>query len=339
MRFSTILKEIDKWMIANPGEVVFILMENNSANPTQLDAEISAAGLQTKIYKHPNDDKWPTRSELVRQNKRLIFQVSDDKTYALGYRGITNESIFATPKYKVVYNAAKRQDEYSAILQYGALAPPAYGNVNEYSKDKADTARAGNQLLVLGAFQSAITDESTARAHNNYGFLKTAKMMWDATGQTNIFYPSILQVNQIHIGDALRFVNDINGTDYLISSAHDTIGDTSGNSWQIRFENNAAFNAGIVVQWWTDVTSGGVTVPVPGVAMSGNVNVTNGVARMVNVPRNTSPGKPITVTIAMYSTSNFELYKEEMPANFTGSPVPCFAASGVLTSPKGGRCE
>ncbi|MFN7984260.1 MAG: hypothetical protein U0Q11_20635 [Vicinamibacterales bacterium] len=35
--------------------------------------------------------------------------------------------------YKVVYNAAKGQDEYSAILQYGALAPPAgAGNVNEH---------------------------------------------------------------------------------------------------------------------------------------------------------------------------------------------------------------
>ena len=30
------------------------------------------------------------------------------------------------------------------------------------------------------------------------------KMMWDATSRTDIFYLSILQVNQIHIGDAVE---------------------------------------------------------------------------------------------------------------------------------------
>ena len=42
-------------MIANPGEVVFIPMENQQREPDTADAEDprAAAGLQTKIYKIP----------------------------------------------------------------------------------------------------------------------------------------------------------------------------------------------------------------------------------------------------------------------------------------------
>ncbi|MBK6589367.1 MAG: hypothetical protein IPG22_13835 [Acidobacteria bacterium] len=333
MRFSTILKEIDKWLIANPNEIVIVLMENNSANGAQLDTEIEAAGLQTGIYRHPDDDKWQTKSELVRKNQRLILQVSDDKIYALGYRGLTGESKYATPKYKVVDN------KYMEILSYGALTPPGYGNLNEYSKDKADDARTGNKLLVMGAFKSALTDELTSRSFNQYSFLNAAKAQWQDMNPKNTFYPSIIEVNQIHIGDALRFVNDLNGGPYMISSKADNIGDTSGDSWQLRFENNAAFNAGIVVTYWQDFGSGAAKVSVPIVVNSGVLNPALGVARMVNIPRNTSAGKPISVRVILYSTAEFDLYKEDHPANFVGSPVPCFKATGILTSPKGSRCE
>lgn len=337
-RFSTILQEIDKWMVANPAEIVIVLMENNSANSTQLDAEIEAAGLKTGIYRHADDKKWATRSELVRTNRRLILQVGDDADRQLGYRGEKSDSKYASPKYALVYDAKNKVNVETKLLQYGALTPAAYGNLNEYA-GPADAARAGNQLFVMGAFNSTLTDEITARAHNNYEFLNFAKANWKTARPNNPFYPSVIQVNQIHIGDALRFVNDINGTEYLISSKHDTIGDTSGNSWQLRFENNAVFNAGVVVTYWEDVTNGGVTVPVPKVINSGVLNAALGVARMINIPRNTSPGKPISVSVLMYSTGNFALYKEDISADFTGSPVPCFKATGILTSPKGGRCE
>ena len=333
MRFSTILQEIDKWMIANPDEIVIVLMENNSANGTQLDAEIEAAALKTGIYRHGDDNPWLTKAALVRKNQRLILQVSDDKVYALGYRGLKGESKYATPKYKV------EDGKYVEVLRYGALTPTGYGNVNDYSKAMADDASTGNKLLVMGAFKSALTDEITSGSFNQYSFFSAAKDQWQAMNPKNTFYPSIIQVNQIHIGDALRFVNDLNGGPYMISSKHDTIGDTSGDSWQLRFENNGAFNAGIVVTYWQDFGSGAGAVSVPMVVNSGIVSVATGVARMVNIPRKLSAGKPISVKVMMWSTADFELYKEDLPANFVGSPVPCFKATGILTSPKGSRCE
>ncbi|CAN5613077.1 hypothetical protein BH10ACI3_BH10ACI3_27830 [soil metagenome] len=336
-RFSTILQEIDKWMIANPNEIVIILMENNSANPTQLDTEIEAAGLKTGIYRHIDDNPWATKSELVRYNKRLILQVSDDVIRALGRRGDKVQSKYASPKYGV-HDIGAGPVEWE-LLRYGALTPPAFGALNDYTAEKAADARTNHRLLVMGAFNSTLTDETTARAHNNYGFLSFSQQIWRAIDAPKPFYPSIIQVNQIHIGDALRFVNDINGGEYLISSKHDNIGDTSGDSWQLRFENNAAYNAGIIVTYYQDIGSGAAKISVPMVVNSGVVSVANGVARMVNIPRNTSPGKPITVKVMLYSTADFELYKEDIPSNFTGSPVPCFMATGILTSPKGSRCE
>ena len=338
MRFSTILQEIDRWMIANPGEIVIVLMENNSADYKQLDAEVEAAALKTGIYRKIDDNAWPTRSELVRKNQRLILQVGDDVARKLGYRGETEQSKYASPKYGT--HMVDKVNTELELIQYGALTPPGiYGNMNDYTAAKAATARASHQLLIMGAFNSTLTDEITAGAHNNYEFLSFSKQVWRGVDAPNPFFPSIIQVNQIHVGDALRFVNDINGTDYLISSRHDNIGDTSGNSWQIRFENTAAFNAGIVVTYYQDAGSGAATVSVPVIVNPGVVSLATGVARMINIPRNTSPGKPINVKVYLYSTKDFLLYNEDIPADFTGSPVPCFRAAGQLAAPKGGRCE
>ena len=161
-RSSVTLKELDKWMIANPGEIVIILLENNNANPTQLDAEIELAGLKTGIYKH-NGGKWPTKSSLVAKNQRLIFQVGDDESRGLLRRGDTGESKYVAAKYQVVAKAEKE------LIIFGWLHPGAYGNSNEYKKEWADDAKSNDKLLIIGSFNSGLTDETTSKAHNVIG--------------------------------------------------------------------------------------------------------------------------------------------------------------------------
>ena len=324
-RFSELLKEIDQWLVENPNEIVFVMPQVNSSSKDQFDAEVALAGLKTGIYKK-KDGSWATKSELIRTNQRIIFQISDDDNRLLD--AVTSR--YATPKY-----SATGVD----LLPYGTLSPPSYGNLNEYTKEKADSARKANNLLVIGAFNTNQPNELVAKPYNEYSFLNSAKQEWVKRYPDKTFFPSILQVNQIHIGDPLRFVNDINGADYLISSKIESIGDTSGNSWQIRFENLGVFNAGIIVSYFEDSVINGVKIPMPKTVASGVLNPALGIVRMVNIPKNTTPGIPITVTVRLYSVGEFDLYSENIPGNFVGSPVPCFKATGILTSPKGGRCE
>lgn len=48
---------------------------------------------------------------------------------------------------------------------------------------------------------------------------------------------------------------------------------------------------------------------------------------------------PVQIAVKLYSTSNFDLFTYAIPPNYTGSPMLCFRAYGILTSAKGGMCE
>jgi hypothetical protein len=307
-QFSSILKEVDQWLLANPTEIVMVLIQKNSGTGAQLDAEINLAGLKTGIYKKIDGELWATKSELVKINKRLVFL--GEKITGSNY--VNGDS----------------------TVWGGMVAPSEFGS-NEYLKYKAGSDDL--KMLGIGFFHMAMTTELTSLSYNNYAFLNAKKTEWTAGGIKRL--PSYVQVNNVHIGDPLRFVNDINGADYLISSKTETVGSNSEDSWQIRFQNEAPFNAGLEVVYFEDQVIGGNTMAMPRGLSTGVTNVLVGTVRMINIPKKTSPGKPIFVSVKLYSTQAFELWTGEIPADFVGSPVPCFRATGILTSPKGGRCE
>jgi len=316
MRFSKVLQELDAWLVANPDEILVVMIQNNSANWKQFDDEVDSARLRTKVYPKKDAAPWLKRSEMVRSNQRLVLLIGQDDNHKLDAK----QSKYAT-------------DMDTNHVWGGNLEPPSS---NTYPKSDVNFSRDANKMIPVGSFHTSTPNELVARGYNEYSFLSARRAEWERKGVTRM--PSILQVNHPHIGDPLRFVNDLNGVDYLVSSRKDTVG-PAGDTWQIRFENNAvALNTGLEVFYFEDMVVGGVATPMVKMLSTGAVNNLTPV-RMINIPKNTSKGMPITVSVKLYSTSTFELFKETLPAGFTGSPVPCFKASGVLTSPKGGRCE
>jgi hypothetical protein len=316
MRFSTVLKEIDQWLIANPNEIAIVLIENNGATAAQFNAEVEFAGLRTAIYKKPAGQPWAAKSELGRTGRRLIF-LSGQET---GNNASLDSSNYVNPIGLSIFG--------------GNIAPAAYGK-NEYAGYRG--TRDGDKFVGVGVFNSKLTTELTAPEYNNYAFLSSQRAEWTAKGVTR--QPTYVQVNQVHLGDALRFVNDLNGPGYLVSSKVENVGQRTADSWQIRFQNEAAFNAGLEVIYFEDQLIAGTTLTMPKALSTEVTNILVGTVRMINMPAKLSPGKPVYVSVKLYSTQTFELWKGEIPAGFAGSPQPCFKATGILTSPKGGRCE
>lgn len=311
-QFHTILKEIDKWLIANPAEIVILLVQRNSGTTAQFDAELDLARLSTGTYKKDAAAPWARKSELVRVNSRMVL--IGDKAFE-GSRYVTGGDVSAWG---------------------GMVAPPDYGT-NEYLNYK--TGNDDRKMLGVGFFHTDLTTELTSLAYNSYSFLNSKKAEWTAKGIKRL--PSYVQVNNVHIGDPLRFVNDLNGVDYLIPSKADAIGDMSGDSWQIKFQNEGVFNAGMDVVYYLDEPVPGVsglTIPSPRFIQTNTVSAAVP-ARIINIPRNISKKMPVQIAVKLYSTSNFDLFKYEISANYTGSPMLCFRAYGILTSPKGGMCE
>lgn len=332
IRFSTILKQIDLWMTSNPDEIVFIMLQNNSATATQFDREVAAAGLKNGVYVKPTSQStWPTRTELVKAKTRLVILAGDG--------GDLTDSKYANKK--------------TFISWKGYLTPKMYGSKNEYTATGGD-----DKFLVVGSFNTDLTDAITARYYNDYDELKKKKTEWSAKGYTR--FPTFIQVNQIQIGDALKFVNELNGTSYQVVATlpKDPVGDWIVNasadigdafysvgeyfegetiptgSRGIYFKNEAGYVARMSVLYYTSQTTGS-RAPTPTVLSTDKI--TAGMTRPLIIPSDIATDKPIVVSIHAFGTTDNTVYSTTVATSFTGEL--CYKAWGTIFNPKGGKCN
>ncbi|HEV7699588.1 MAG TPA: hypothetical protein VGO43_05120 [Pyrinomonadaceae bacterium] len=123
------------------------------------------------------------------------------------------------------------------------------------------------------------------------------------------------------------------------STCDGTVGDTSGNTRQIRFQNDAGFDAQLIVTYFEDQTINGVKVPMPKTLTTGMINGLGGKFRLVTIPKKTAAGMPITIGIQGNATVKNDIFATTLPANFAASPQPCFKVWGTFLDPQGGKCD
>jgi hypothetical protein len=134
----------------------------------------------------------------------------------------------------------------------------------------------------------------------------------------------------------------LEGTAFAPTSAtcDDTVGDTTDpNTRQIRFQNEAGFDASMIVTYFEDQVINGVTIQMPKTLATGMINGLGGKFRLVTIPRGTSKGMPITIAIQGNATFKNDVYSTTLPANFAASPQPCFKVWGTAFDPQGGKCD
>ena len=341
-RFSKILKEIDNWLIAHPNEIVFIMPQNNSATKAQFDNEVALAGLKTRTYLKLDEQKnWPTKPELIASNQRLIILAADGADLT--------DSKYANQERYLVYK--------------GNITPKMYGSKNPYNT----AAGEDDKFLTIGSFEMVATDAITSRYYNDYNELKQKKAEWVARGITR--FPTFLQVNQVQIGDALRFVNEFNDARHQIASTipkdpagewivntsaaigtsvvnaataadkaitnHITGGPTTPGSRSITFNNQAGYVAKMTVLYFMTETIGGAQVPMAKALSTPAISL--GFSRPLEIPRNTAKGMPISVVIEGIGTIKGKVLETTVPEAFTGNV--CFKSWGTIFDAKGGPCN
>ena len=321
-------------MTANPNEIVFIMPQNNSATVAQFDTEVAAANMKTGFYVKPSSQTaWPTRTELVSAKKRLVFLTGDG----------------------VDLSTSKYANKKSFLSWKGYITPKMYGNKNEY------TSRTGedDKFLLVGNFNTSLTDAVTAKYYNDSDELTKRKAEWVTQGYTR--FPTFIQVNQIQIGDALKFVNALNGTSYQVvgtvpkDPAGDWIVNTSADIGAafysintyftgddipvgdrgIKFNNQAGYVAQMTVLYYVNQTTNGVTVTVPKVLST--PKITAGMTRPLIIPSDIAANKPIEVLIKGFGTTNDNFFSTTVATSFTGEV--CYKAWGTIFSPQGGKCN
>jgi hypothetical protein len=123
------------------------------------------------------------------------------------------------------------------------------------------------------------------------------------------------------------------------ATCDDTVGDTSGDTRQIRFQNDAGYDAQMVVSYFEDQVINGTTMAMPKILVTGLINGLGGKFRLVTIPKNTSKGQPITIALQGNSTVKNDIWSTTLPADFAASPQPCFKVWGTLFEPQGGKCS
>ena len=341
-RFSKILQEIDKWLIAHPKEIAFIMPENNSVTPTQFNDEVTLAGLKTRTYVKPDTQQnWPTKPELIARNERLIILAAD----GVDLTGST----FANKKGYIEWK--------------GYITPQIKGSKNEYSTAGGEE----DKFLTLGSFEDAFTDAVTSKYYNDYAELNKRKAEWVAKRVTR--FPTFIQVNQVQIGDALRFVNELNDARHQIASTipkdpagdwivntsatiatgavnavnaadkaitnHITGGPTTPGSRSITFNNQAGYVAKMTVLYFMTETIGGAKVPMAKAISTPAISL--GFSRPLEIPRSTAKDMPISVVIEGIGTTKGKVFETTVPEGFNGNL--CFKSWGTIFDAQGGVCK
>lgn len=126
----------------------------------------------------------------------------------------------------------------------------------------------------------------------------------------------------------------------VVSNCDNSIGDaTSSDIRQIRFQNDAGYDAQMTVMYYVNEVVNGNSIPMLKSVASGFINVLGGKFRLLNIPKETSPNMPITIHLVGNATVKDGVFSTALPANFPASPAPCFKVWGTLFDPKGGTCN
>ncbi|MBL8203886.1 MAG: hypothetical protein JNM09_06615 [Blastocatellia bacterium] len=126
----------------------------------------------------------------------------------------------------------------------------------------------------------------------------------------------------------------------VVSNCDNSIGDaTNSDVRQIRFQNDAGYDAQMTITYFVNEVVNGNSIPMPKTISSGFINGLGGKFRMLNIPQNTAPNMPIQIILGGNATVKDGIFATTLPADFAASPAPCFKVWGTLFDPKGGTCN
>ncbi|MEO6391225.1 MAG: hypothetical protein ABIP75_05180 [Pyrinomonadaceae bacterium] len=124
-----------------------------------------------------------------------------------------------------------------------------------------------------------------------------------------------------------------------VSRCDESVGVWGPDVRQIRFQNEAWYDAQMTVTYYEDQTVGGTTMPTPKSIETGFINGLGGKYRLVNLPATVSLKMPIIIALQGSTTVRDSVWVNTIPANFTGNPVPCYKVWGTVLDPQGGACN
>ena len=181
-RFVTSLEEMRDFLVANPNEIVIIVIQDEGVTPADVAACFAKSGLEAFVYKGSVKPPWPTLREMIATDERVLVFAENNAEGVPWYH----------PAFEVFQETL-----------YGFKDP------SEFSNARGRGGKGGSLLLMNHWVQTTPAPlPSNAEIVNAYDFLlKRARACKRERG----IMPNLVAVDFYRTGDLFKVVRTLNG--------------------------------------------------------------------------------------------------------------------------------
>lgn len=179
-----VLGKVNEFLVANPGEVIFLVIQDEGVKPADIQRCFAESGLEELVYKGAVTKPWPTLREMVESDQRVLVFAENNAE--------------GVPWYHLLYDVFQE-------TPYRFLTP------DEFSSKPGRGGTAGSLLLMNHWIETTPAPKpSNAAIVNAYDFLlKRARDVRRTRGMI----PNLIAVDFYATGDLLRVVDTMNGVE------------------------------------------------------------------------------------------------------------------------------
>jgi hypothetical protein len=177
-----VLKQIHEFLIANPGEILMICIQDEGVTPQDIAKCFEASGLIDFVYRGPVGPPWPTLREMAESDQRVLVTAENNSA--------------GVPWYHQAFELMQE-------------TPYTFHDTTEFSEQPNRGGTSGSLLLMNHWIESTpMPKPSNAEIVNSYDFLmRRARRLQAARGRL----PNFVAVDFYATGDLMRVVQELNG--------------------------------------------------------------------------------------------------------------------------------
>jgi multisubunit Na+/H+ antiporter MnhC subunit len=181
-RLTETLGQIRDFLVANPGEILIIIIQDEGVSPQDIAKCFEASGLIDFVYRGPVQPPWPTLREMAESDQRVVVMAENNSA--------------GVPWYHQAFEVCQE-------------TPYTFHNPSQFSEKSNRGGTKGSLLLLNHWIESTpMPKPSNAAVVNAYDFLlRRARRCQQARGRL----PNLVAVDFYATGDLMRVVQALNG--------------------------------------------------------------------------------------------------------------------------------
>jgi hypothetical protein len=182
VRFVETLEDVSDFLVANPGEVILIIIQDEGVAASDVAACFERSGLARFLYRGPVTPPWPTLREMIASDQRVVVFAENDPG--------------EVPWYHLAFEVFQE-------------TPYRFKDPTEFTNQPGRGGTSGSLLLMNHWIETAPAPKpSNAEIVNAFDLLAGRAR---ACRRERGMLPNLIAVDFYATGDLLRVVDDLNG--------------------------------------------------------------------------------------------------------------------------------